>query len=119
MGTKTTLAIAGVIATASLLTAAPAAHAEPGCVSQAWLYGGLFGRWTQRVICDGPVRADGSWNRGREFYSPSYYLPYRCSWNSYGGSCGGGYWVGEFQVGPDFYTVTDATVLGDEPGHIQ
>ena len=98
---------------------AATAHATPGCVNQPWLYGGLFGRWTTRTICDSPVRADGSWTRYREFYARESYVPVRCSWSSYGGSCYGGYWLPEFDTGVDEYPVTPDTVLPDEPGHIE
>ena len=117
MGTKLTIAIAGVIA--SLLTAAPAEAntPPPGCVSQYWLYGGLFGRGTTRTICDGPIQADGSWQRGREFFDAPRYIPMTCSWGYYGGSCVGGYWLGEFDL-VDYYVVTPDSILPDEPGWI-
>lgn len=99
---------------ASLVLAAPA-QARPGCVSQYWLY---EMRGTTRTICDGPRLADGSWNRAREFYSPARYVPMTCNWNSYGGYCSGGYNLPELEI-LTVYPVTDATVLGDEPGHIE
>lgn len=116
MKTKIALAVAGLAATAGIL--APSAHALPGnCVQQPWLYGGLLGRMTTRTICDSPIRADGSWDRSREFYAQSYYVPYHCNFNSYGGSCGGDYTVPVFDL-YDTYPVTPDTVLPDEPGHI-
>lgn len=113
------------LAGAALLTAALAAGSvtvaadaradyEPGCVSQFWMYGL---RGTTRTLCDGPVRADGSWMRIRQFYAPRRYVPMTCNWGSYGGSCYGGYWLEEFDK-RDTYPVTPDTVLPDEPGHI-
>lgn len=115
MSTKT-LAIGAALTAAGVLVA-PTAHATPGCVSQYWLYGGLFGRGTTRTICDGPIRPDGSWTRAREFYDPARYVPMTCSWGTYGGSCTGGYWLNEFDL-VDSYVVTPDTVLPDEPGWI-
>jgi hypothetical protein len=115
---STTLAGAA-IAAGTLMAGAPAANASDGCVQQPWLYGGLFGRMTTRTICDGPLRPDGSWERNRSFYAPSYYKPVSCSWGRYGGSCSGGYQVPEFYTGIETYTVTPDTVLPDEPGWIQ
>lgn len=88
------------------------------CVQQYWLYGGLLGRGTTRTICDGPIQADGSWTRLREFYDGERYVPVRCNFGTYGGSCYGGYWLNEFDK-VDKYIVTADTVLPDEPGHIQ
>lgn len=112
---------AAALAAALLLASPVTAHAEPlppNCVQQPWLYGGLFGRWTTRTICDGPVNADGNWLRGREFYAPETWVPYRCSWGSYGGSCWGGYWLPVFDTGAEMYTVTPTTILPDEPPHL-
>jgi hypothetical protein len=127
MNTTRTRALLGAIALGGALAAglthpAPAHADTPGCVSQPWLYGGLLGRWTSRIICDGPRRPDGSWTRAREFYAPAYVAPARSS-------CYGGYYsssctfypahvVPEFQIGPETYPVTDDTVLPDEPGYI-
>lgn len=108
---------AAALAAAATITA-PAAHAlPPNCVQQPWLYGGLIGRWTVRTICDGPIRPDGSWDRAREFYADETYVPVRCSWSIYSGSCWGGYWLPVFDLF-DRYSVTPDTVLPDEPGHI-
>lgn len=94
------------------------AHAdEPGCIHQPWWRGEAM-RWTQRIICDGPIQSDGSWVRAREFYGPRYYVPMRCSWSAYGGGCSGDYWVPEYDSGVETYIVRPETVLPDEPGHI-
>jgi hypothetical protein len=110
--------LVGVAAAGLLQPATAGADGLPAnCAQQYWLYGGLFGRGTTRTICDGPIQADGSWQRGREFYDGRRYIPMRCNWGSYGGSCNGGYWLEEFSE-IDYYTVTAETVLPDEPGHL-
>ena len=108
-----------LISTAAIGGAAIARADElpSNCVQQYWLYGGLFGRGTTRTICDGPVQADGSWTRIREFYDGRRYIPMRCSFGTYSGSCYGGYWLDEFDK-IDKYVVTPDTILPDEPGHI-
>ena len=100
-----------------MVTASPSLALPPNCVEQYWLYGGLFGRGTTRTICDGPIQADGTWQRVREFYDGERYVPMRCSWGSYSGSCSGGYWLNEFEI-RDQYVVSVDTVLPDEPGHL-
>lgn len=109
--------LAAAPVTAALLLA-PAAHADtPGCVQQPWWYGSAL-RQTTRTICDGPIQADGSWTRARNFYSASYWVPYTCTWNRWGGYCSGGYWMPVFNTGVETYAVTPDTILPDEPGHI-
>ena len=106
-------ALATALATLGLATA-PAATAGPigqGCVSDFWMWRGL--RSAERIICDSERRADGSWTRTRGFFDDEYYVPFQCGRYS----CWGGYWVGELEV-IESYPVTDATVLGDEPGWI-
>lgn len=96
------------------------AHAvplPPNCVQQPWWRGEAL-RFVVRTLCDGPIRADSSWMRSRNFYGAAYYVPVTCSWGYYGGSCTGGYWRPEFDSGVETYPVTDSTVLPDEPGHI-
>lgn len=98
----------------------PAAHADPlpgNCVQQPWWRGEAF-RVVTRTLCDGPILADGSWMRARNFYGAAFYVPVTCSWGSYGGSCTGGYWRPVFDTGVERYPVTPDTVLPDEPGHI-
>ena len=112
-------ALAGMlVATAMLLLASPRACADPlppNCVQQYWLYGL---RGTTRTLCDGPIRADGSWERRRNFYADTRYVPVTCSWTRWGGGCSGGYTLPVFDTGIESYIVTPATVLPDEPGHI-
>ena len=87
----------------------------PGCVSQFWMVGL---RATTRTICDGPIQADGSWRRAREFYAPAFVAA------GYSNCYGYGYCsfmppreVAEYSR-QEVYTVTVDTVLPDEPGHI-
>lgn len=116
---KQIAAAAGVaVVTAGL--ASPTAHAETpdNCATQFWMLGL---RATTRIICDGPISADGSWERGRSFYAPAYVT------SGYSNCYGGAYYsscsytppreVAEFDQ-REFYTVTAATVLADEPGHL-
>ncbi len=105
----TTLA---AITVAAGITAAPAqADYDPGCQKSLFLYGL---RMTNRTICDGPIREDGSWMRIRNFYSPQYW---RSGWcGAY--SCYMGSWIPEFDKTDGPYPVTPETVLPDEPGHI-
>ena len=104
-----------VAASCAVLVAVPIpAQAGPlgeGCVEDFWMWRGL--RSASRVICDSDRFADGSWERRRGFFDDEYYVPFQCG--TY--SCWGGYWVPELEV-IDRYSVTDATVLTDEPGWI-
>lgn len=94
---------------------------QPGCVSQFWMYGGLFGRSVTRYICDGPFQPDGSWMRTRVFHDPAYMAPARttCSGGTWSSTCTHypAYPVEEFFI-RDVYRVDPGTVLPDEPGHI-
>ena len=104
---------------------------EAGCVSQPWRLGL---RATTRTLCDGPIQADGSWTRARQFYVPAYMVGGSSSCYNYGsgygiGSSGGIYGgttncsysepheVAEFKK-IEVYWVTPATILPNEPGHI-
>lgn len=111
------LLLAAVIIGASIGFSARASALPAGCISQPWWRGEAL-RQTTRFICDGPILPDGSWMRARQFYAPAYYVPYRCSWSYYGGSCGGDYWVGVFDTGVEVYPVRPDTLLPDEPGHV-
>ncbi len=100
------------------LASVPAAHADaPRCVSEFWMVGLRGG---QRALCDSPIRADGSWIRGRAFSAPAYTAP---AW----GSCVGGltfcysypaHDVAALVTPTETYTVTPDTVPAGEPGHI-
>jgi hypothetical protein len=71
---KITSTLAGLMIAASF--AAPNASADDydmGCEFIRW---GFLGGQV-RAICDGPKRADGSWQRGRLFEVPAHTLPAR------------------------------------------
>ncbi|MBE5453531.1 hypothetical protein E3G52_000395 [Mycobacteroides abscessus] len=85
------------------------AHAAQGCQSQPW---GFMGSQT-RIICDEPIRRDGTWMRTRAIVWPSRWVPLRCNY-----SCWGGYWT-EPGGSKETYPVTADTVLPDEPGHLE
>lgn len=104
---------------AALWVATPTALGQPlppGCVQQPWWYGSA-GRMTTRTICDGPIQADGSWRRGREFYAPDYVAPGYSSCYAYGCTFYPPRYVPVFDA-VESYIVTPATVLPDEPGHV-
>lgn len=111
------VALLSMLSAAALLLA-PTSQSLPGnCVQQPWWYGNAL-RQTTRTLCDGPITADGSWMRARNFYANAYYVPFTCSWSAYGGYCSGGYWMPVFDTGVETYRVDPDTVLPDEPGHI-
>ncbi len=118
---KMTLAVVAVVLVlvVGALWAATRANAiGVNCQQQLWQYGGLLGRMTTRTLCDGPIRADGSWLRQRNFHAAAYDVPVSCSWGRYGGGCSGGYRRAVFDTGVETYVVTPETVLADEPGHL-
>lgn len=95
------------------------AHADPniGCERINW---GLHILTPQkRTICDGPRRADGSWERWRQLWTPAHYVPARsyCS-GTYWVSCNttGGYYVDDQIWEEETYIVFDHNVLDGEPG---
>ena len=78
-----------------------------------WLFKG-----TVRSICDGERRPDGSWLRGREFWTPAHYVPYTSYCNRYSCTGSGGYYQERTSNGVETYIVFDSNVLPDEPGHL-
>jgi hypothetical protein len=94
------------------------AKADPGCQTDFWWTLGS----TQRTLCDGPTRPDGSWMRAREFWTPAHQVPLStyCSGGLYYSSCStsGGYFQQRTSKGVEVYPVTPDTVLPDEPGHL-
>lgn len=110
---KISAAVVAVLA-AGLVAAAPAQAIPPNCQSQYWLYGGLFGRGTQRVLCDGPIQPDGSWLRARAFYASPGVVTNCGTYSCYSR------FLPElnFDNTGETYVVTPDTVLPDEPGHI-
>jgi hypothetical protein len=91
---------------------ATGAKASPGVGCETIAAPGLLTWGQKRTICDSPRRADGSWWRTRQYWTPAHYAPVSC----YRWSCSGGYPVGDSIARYEEYPVTDATVLADEPG---
>lgn len=112
----TTLFIIGCLWATYLLTA-PGAHADPnppiGCQTDPW---GFLGS-EYRVICDGPIFPDGSWNRIRVIGWDTRYVPGSCFGSSFV-SCTGGYTRQAGTSDKEMYKVTPETRLQDEPDHI-
>ncbi|AYB70594.1 hypothetical protein SEA_SERENDIPITOUS_53 [Mycobacterium phage Serendipitous] len=120
-------ALAVAVAAIGLTLAVPIApaSAQPGaCVENRgiWLFKG-----TVRTICDTPRRADGSWTRYREFWTPAHTVSARssCYGGRYSSSCTytPSYWVPRQSNGIENYPVSDAPgavnqPLADEPGWI-
>ena len=112
-----TIAASSLLAGAAI-SAAPVGRADPGCQTVLW---GFLGS-QRRTICDGPVKADGSWWRQRSIWVPPHQTPMNCytsggrysSWTS----CSGGGFVPYTELDYDAYPVTPDTVLPDEPGHL-
>lgn len=110
------LGLAAVIVGGSIGLSVPAdAAPSGGCERISW---GLHLLTPQkRTICDGPRRADGSWDRFRQLWTPSYYVPWSCSYGTYSGyRCGGDYSVADQVWEETTYVVFDHNVLPDEPG---
>lgn len=113
-----------VLAAAAVLTGtgvgwgiAEASATPANCEVLKW---GFLGS-QRRVICDGPLQADGSWMRRRIVFTPAHTTP------GYSYCSGGSYsyctyyppqWVDDQIWGDDYYLVTPETVLRDEPGHL-
>lgn len=111
-------AIAALVATGLGYGIAPAkADPEGGCERINW---GLHILTPQkRTICDGPRRADGSWERFRQLWTPAHYVPIRTSCSgTYWISCStsGGYHVADQIWEEETYVVFDHNVLDGEPG---
>lgn len=76
----------------------------------------------QRLICDGPIRPDGSWMRTRVIGVPAHYAypSSSCSGGEYYSNCtyypGGN--IPEQDSDNETYVVRQDTVLPDEPGHM-
>lgn len=107
---------------AAAIIAPATAHADQAignCLVTPW---GIFGLTQKRIICDQPIRPDGSWMRERMIGTPAHYEPATtsCSGGSYYSRCttypGG--WVEEQVADDETYPVTPSTVLPDEPGHL-
>ncbi|OBI95582.1 hypothetical protein [Mycobacterium sp. 1465703.0] len=124
MSTKTTIIaaisgalVAGALAAAGPAHAAPDPSVGPNCDTVPW--GFLFSQ--RRTICDGPVHADGSWDRKRSIWTPAHTVP--ITTNCYGSSyvtctTTGGQFVPFTINDQQIYPVTPENVLPDEPGHL-
>ena len=82
---------AGGVLAGTGLAAAGQADAAPGVGCETIAAPGLLNWLQKRTICDTPKRADGSWTRARQYWTPAHYKPVSC----YRWSCSGGYHVGE------------------------
>lgn len=107
--------IGACVAGSGLAIVAPQAKADTGIGCKTDLWGPLFSQ--RRTICDGAVRADGSWERVRVFWTPAHQVPLTC-YGTYFITCNGGYFVSERVNSTERYPVTAATVLPDEPAHL-
>ncbi|AGT12789.1 hypothetical protein PHELEMICH_52 [Mycobacterium phage Phelemich] len=126
------LAITAVVAVLIALGAsqcdAPKASADPAgthCITTSGIW---LGKGTKRDLCDTARRADGSWTRYREFYTPAHTIAATssCYGSGYGySSCT--YYPARFvpfaSNGVEQYEVSDAPEavnkpLWDEPGWI-
>lgn len=90
-----------------------AAPSGVSCRTDAW----GFMATQRRTLCDGPVQADGSWQRMRVVWTPAHTTPTYC-YGSLWIYCTGGDFVGERVNSREQYPVTPATVLADEPQHL-
>ena len=115
--TLTAAALAGAAIATATATATPAQAAAvgEGCVSDFWMWNGL--RSAERLICDGERQADGSWMRVRGFFDDAFTPNGHSSCSRYSCTYYPPRYVPQLKV-IDRYVVTDATVLGDEPGWI-
>lgn len=115
---RRTLALiaAGWLAAAAV-AGVPPAHADPAnCETIAWP--DLL-HWAQkRTVCDGPQRADGSWDRHRILWTPAHQVPFTCSYGRYYSSCSGGYFVGDTIAADDTYPCWPDNIPANEPGHL-
>jgi hypothetical protein len=116
-----TLTLLGAGIAAATIGAAPAKAnpVPPNCEKHPW---GFLGLTKIRLICDEPIRPDGSWMRRRIIGIPAHYEPATssCSSGSYSSQCtfwpGG--WVAHQIDDDEYYPVRAETVLPDEPGHM-
>lgn len=95
------------------------ASADPGIGCERISWGLHILTPQKRTICDGPRRADGSWERWRQLWTPAHYVPLRTScYGTYSISCTttGGYAVDDQIWEEQTYVVFDHNVLPDEPG---
>jgi hypothetical protein len=108
---KKLAALAGLLIGLGILLPPTAQADVPGCTSQFWMYNL---RAATRIICDGPIEADGSWQRGRAFVAPSFIRTF--CYGYYSTICDTRL-IPELDV-RDFYRVTPGTIPAGEPGWI-
>ncbi|MET0704607.1 MAG: hypothetical protein ABWY93_33585 [Mycobacterium sp.] len=122
-GVTRRIALVAVLAAAPALIAVSTATSSQaqmapspgmGCETVHW---GFLG-FDRRQICDGSKQADGTWQRTRTVFTPSYVKPLTCNSSSSGTlvQCTGGYAVPETTQTQESYVVAPDTVLPDEPG---
>jgi hypothetical protein len=73
------------------------------------------------LICDTPIRTDGSWSRERAIWVPAHQVPLTTNcYGTYSVSCTttGGYWADLSVLEDETYVVFPDNVLPDEPGHL-
>lgn len=113
--------LAMIAAVVGLMLTPPEVHADPlppNCEQIPW---GFLGT-QRRMICDGPIRPDGSWERERVIGVPEHYrnASTECYGGSYSSSCtfypAG--WVAQVTVEDTTYVVFPSNVLPNEPGHL-
>ena len=115
----TLVIVASMVGSLFCINQIATARATPaGCQDDFWF---VLLQSTRRLICDGPMQPDGSWNRMRVRYTPRHYVPittncYRYSCTSYGG-----YWVDYSEAENIIYPVNpnaENKPLPDEPGYL-
>lgn len=108
-----------VLAGTGIAAATVPAKADPGIGCERINWGLHILTPQKRTICDGPRRADGSWERFRQLWTPAHYVPRRWICSGYGYvSCTeyGGYHVADQIWEETTYVVFDHNVLDGEPG---
>lgn len=85
------------------------------CLTQFWL---VPFQTNTRTICDAPIREDGSWARGRVFWSPAYTSNAYSSCYRYGCTFYPAVFHPEHHNEVETYIVRPENVLADEPGHL-
>lgn len=102
----------------AIWSATPSHAAPPGCEQIPW---GFLGS-QQRLICDGPIRPDGSWERERVIAVPAHYqnATSHCYSSGYSSDCSfsPAGWVNQVTIEDTSYVVFPDNVLGNEPGHL-
>lgn len=114
----TIIIVTAMVASLFCVNQLATARATPaGCQDDLW--------WTidatRRLLCDGPMFADGTWNRLRIRYTPAHYVPFTCSYSRYYSSCSGGYHVEYSEAEHIIYPINpngENKVLPDEPGYL-